>query len=116
MFILRFGVSLGIATLLYPVMVYAGMQYFEPAYVALIMLIIVTAKLFSQKALLKKLPWLKFTSIVGIVCLVFSGTCRRNFCFARKIGTAPMKESFFILQPQKLPFKVLLEFIYDMPK
>ncbi|WP_233520619.1 COG4648 family protein [Flocculibacter collagenilyticus] len=67
-----FGVSLGIATLLYPVMVFAGMQYFEPVYVALVMLIIVTLKLFSQKALLKKLPWLKLTSVVGIACLIFS--------------------------------------------
>ena len=54
----------------YPIIVYTGLNYFEPRYVAVALIIVFSLRLVTNSK--SKHPWLKLTSIMVISVLLFS--------------------------------------------
>ncbi|WP_019028215.1 hypothetical protein [Colwellia piezophila] len=61
---------LALLLILYPIIVYTGLTYFEPRYVAIVLMGIFALRLASSNK--NKHPWLKLTSILAISVLLFT--------------------------------------------
>ncbi|XQW84904.1 hypothetical protein ACOYR1_17540 [Thalassotalea piscium] len=63
---------LAVLALLYPVLVYWGMQHFSLQYIAIALIVLILLRLSFSRSLWQKMPWLKPASILGVVVLTYS--------------------------------------------
>ena len=63
---------LAIILIFYPVIVYMGLSYFEPRYIAIVLIGIFALRLASSQSVKNKLPWLKLTSVLAISVLLLT--------------------------------------------
>jgi len=61
---------LALLLILYPIIVYMGLNYFEPRYVAVALIGVFSLRLATNSK--SKQPWLKLTSVMAISVLLFS--------------------------------------------
>jgi len=61
---------LALLLILYPIIVYTGLSYFEPRYVAVALICVFLLRLATHSK--SNQPWLKLTSVMAIAVLLFS--------------------------------------------
>ncbi len=63
---------MGMLLLAYPFVVFIGLKYVEPRWLAIFLLCIISIRLFLSKSLVSKMPWLPIATGLGALVLLFS--------------------------------------------
>lgn len=84
---------------LYPFAIYFGLQYFEPNYLAVILLGLLISRVALLKSTLNKMPWVLPATVLGAIAILFS------FWFDSVVG--------FKLYPVMVNVSMLAVFIYS---
>lgn len=88
--------------LLYPFAIYFGLNYFQPKYLALVLMFFVSARIILVKAKFKKSPWVMPALTLGLVAIGISALTDTD------IG--------FKLYPLAINFSMLIVFAYSYYK
>ncbi len=65
---------MGMLLVAYPFVVFMGLQYLEPRWLAIFLLCIISIRLLLSKSLISKMPWLPIATGLGALLLLFSTT------------------------------------------
>jgi len=63
---------MGMLLIAYPFVVFMGLKYVEPRWLAIFLLFVISVRLFLSKSLVEKMPWLPIAAILGALVLGFS--------------------------------------------